>query len=284
MLRLFLVLSAILAITACMPIERLFAPNADLMSDRWSRVAGTPGKAPDYGAFDAFLATYHADTPNGMTRVRYADVTKTDEAALFTFLAQMQRVDPATLDRDQQLAFWINLYNAQTIRVILDHYPVDSIRDIGDGLLGLGPWSYADLRVNGTALSLNDIEHGIVRPVFDDPRIHYALNCAAAGCPNLAAKAWRASTLEDNLNAAEHAYIHDPRGITIADDGAVTVSKIFGWFREDFGGTEASVLAYLMDRANPDLRAALEARGQIDGYAYDWSLNDAPATVAQVAE
>ena len=280
MLRLLPSLLIVLAFAACMPIERLFAPKAELMSDRWLRIADAPGTEPEYATYDAFLARYRHTTNGGMAHVRYDAVTDTDRAALETFLIQMQRVDPATLDRDQQLAYWINLYNAQTIRVILDHYPVDSIRDIGDGLLGLGPWADTTLRVNGSALSLNDIEHGIVRPVFEDPRIHYALNCAATGCPNLAPQAWRAATLDAQLDAAEHAYVHDPRGVTIGADGKVTVSKIFGWFREDFGGTEASVLAHLKDHADPALRAALEARGRIDSYAYDWSLNDATAQVA----
>lgn len=281
MLRLFLALSTIVAMTACMPIERLFAPKAELMSDEWDRIADTPGVAPDYTAFDSFLTAYHTEMPDGIARVRYADVTPADKAALLNFLDQMQQIDPATLDHDQQLAFWINLYNAQTIRVILDHYPVESIRDVGDGLLGHGPWSYADLLVKGTPLSLNDVEHGIVRPVFGDPRIHYALNCAAAGCPNLAPQAWRADGLNAALDAAERAYINDTRGVTIGADGSVTVSKIFGWFREDFGGTEATALARIKSKAEPDLRAALDARDRIDGYAYDWSLNAAPKRVAQ---
>jgi hypothetical protein len=263
-----------------MPVERLFAPKSELISERWNFIADAPGTPPDYTGFDLFLAQFHSDTSSGMTRLHYGDVTPDDKAVLLAFLDQMQGVDPGSLDHDQQLAFWINLYNAQTIRVILDHYPVDSIRDIGDGLLGLGPWSYADLRVNGVALSLNDIEHGIVRPVFDDPRIHYALNCAAAGCPNLAAQAWRADGLDAALDAAEEAYVNDARGVTVQADGSVTVSKIFGWFREDFGGTEAAVLARLKAKARPDLRAALEARNRIDGYAYDWSLNAAPTRLA----
>ncbi|MEL6464760.1 MAG: DUF547 domain-containing protein [Pseudomonadota bacterium] len=278
--RLLTALFVFLSLSACMPFERLFAPKAELMSGTWQRIATTPGTAPDYAPYDAFLARYHHMTDAGMTRLRYAQVSDSDKATLDRFLTQMQRVDPAQLDRNQQLAYWINLYNAQTIRLILTHYPVDSIRDIGDGLLGLGPWADADLRVNGAALSLNDIEHGIVRPVFADARIHYALNCAATGCPNLAATAWRADTLEARLDAAEHAYIHDPRGVSIADDGTVTISKIFGWFREDFGGTEAAVLAYLKGHADPALRAALEARNQIDSYAYDWSLNDAQSQIA----
>ncbi|WP_299046828.1 DUF547 domain-containing protein [uncultured Tateyamaria sp.] len=284
MSRLLPALFALLTFSACMPMERLFAPTADLMSDRWLRIATTPGREPDYAALNGFLDRYHHQAADGTARVRYAQVTEADKGALETFLIAMQQVDPAQLDRNQQLAYWINLYNAQTIRVILDHYPVDSIRDIGDGLLGLGPWADADLRVNGARLSLNDIEHGIIRPVFADPRIHYALNCAAVGCPNLAPQAWQGATLNAQLDAAEHAYIHDPRGVTLTGDGRVIVSKIYGWFREDFGGTEASVLAYIKSRANPDLRAALDASGQIGGYAYDWGLNAAADTIAQAAE
>ena len=173
------------------------------------------------------------------------------------------------------MAYWINLYNAQTIRVVLDNYPVGSIREIKDGPLSIGPWNRKDVVVNGTALSLNDIEHRIIRPTFNEPRIHYALNCAAASCPNLAPQAWRGAGLDAALEAAELSYLADDRGISIGEDGRVTASKIYIWFREDFGANEREVLARLVSKSPEPKAAALQARGRIDRYAYDWSLNEA---------
>ena len=112
-----------------------------------------------------------------------------------------------------------------------------------------------------------------MRPFWNDPRVHYAVNCAAVGCPNLAMTAFRGATLEAALETQARAFINDPRGVTIAD-GKITVSSIYAWFEEDFGGTEASVLEHLKRYAEPALKAQLEEFSSIDAYAYDWDLND----------
>ena len=120
----------------------------------------------------------------------YAAVTQADRTALKTYLKDLQAVRVTTLPRRAQMPFWINLYNALTVEVILDNYPVKSIRDIKSGLFSSGPWSTELVRVEGHDLSLDDIEHEILRPIWKDKRIHYAVNCASIGCPNLAAKAY----------------------------------------------------------------------------------------------
>ncbi len=110
--------------------------------------------------------------------------------------------------------------------------------------------------------------------MFEDPRIHYALNCAAAGCPNLMPRAWRAETLEADLDAAERAYVNDPRGIRFDANGRLTLSKIYSWFSEDFGNDEEEVLEDLLYAASPELQDKLYGRTSVDRYEYDWSLND----------
>ena len=210
----------------------------------------------------------------------YAQVTDPDRAALQRYLASLQQISPATLTRDQQLAYWINLYNAQTVELVLDAYPVDSILNIKEGVLPTGPWNRKVVTIDSQPLSLNDIEHRIVRPVFREARIHYALNCAATSCPNLSPMAWRADGLDAALAAAERAYVNDPRGVQIAEDGTITLSKIYAWFKEDFGDTEADIIARLAAVANPPLREQLQARKQVARYRYDWSLNDAAQTIA----
>ena len=125
-------------------------------------------------------------------------------------------------------------------------------------------------------MSLDDIEHETMRPTFRDPRVHYAVNCASIGCPNLRPRAWRAETLERDLDDAASAYINHPRGVTVLPDGRLRVSSIYSWFSEDFGSTEAAIIAHLRSHAAAPLAARLTERTAIAGDAYDWALNDAP--------
>ncbi|MGF1447209.1 MAG: DUF547 domain-containing protein [Pikeienuella sp.] len=270
-LAILVVLTALAA--ACTRIERQFLPEPALLTPAFARFASAPGAAVDHRPWDAFLAQYRGVDAAGVARVDYAAVTADDRARLAAYIATLEAVDPADLDRATALAYWLNLYNAVTVAVVLDHYPVASIRDISDGPLPTGPWNRQLVTVAGRPLTLNDIEHRIVRPVFADPRIHYALNCAAVGCPNLAATAWRADGLGSRLDAAERAYVNDPRGLSIGEDGRVTASKIFAWFEEDFGSAE-DLIARLVGAAEPERAEALRRRGRIDAYAYDWALNE----------
>ncbi|MEM1343622.1 MAG: DUF547 domain-containing protein, partial [Pseudomonadota bacterium] len=185
----------------------------------------------------------------------------------------LQGVAVTTLSRDEQFAYWVNLYNAATIALILDNYPLESIRDIGSGLFENGPWDRAVATIEGRTLTLNDIEHGILRPVWNEPRLHYAVNCAALGCPSLEARPWTAAGLDARLSAAEASFIADPRGVRL-EGGELVLSKIWLWFREDFAPEEAGVLARLSARAEGRAAQALSGRTSVDRYDYDWSLND----------
>jgi hypothetical protein len=174
------------------------------------------------------------------------------------------------------MAFWINLYNALTVQIVLAHYPVRSIRDIdlSRGLFADGPWDQKLIRVDGQPLSLNDIEHRILRPIWADNRVHYAVNCAAVGCPNLATTAYTGANGDRLLGVAARAYVNTPRGAKV-EQGRLTVSKIYAWYMDDFGGSEAGVIAHIESLAAPALQAALAARRGDIRTAYDWSLNDA---------
>ena len=262
-------------LTACASVERLALPEPALLSPKFGVAAESLQTSVNHSAWDSFLGKYLRQDAQGVNRVAYADVTEADHQRLRTYLSQLEQTDVNSLTRDQQLAFWINVYNAETVDVILQNYPVESIRDITDGGLSFGPWNRVVTTVNGQNLSLNDIEHRIIRPVFNEPRIHYALNCAAVGCPNLMGRAWRARTLEHDLEEAERAYINNPRGVSVGPNGTVTLSKIYIWFQEDFGATEAEVLQRLQQLAEPGLAEALSARSRVRRYVYDWALNDA---------
>ncbi len=237
----------------------------------------------DHSAWTKLLGKYVVADPQGLNLVNYAKFKSTDHKALKAYIKHLEGTKPSELTRKQQFAFWANLYNAKTIDIILDHYPVKSIKNISleSGLFSAlkqsvgagGPWDTAVLTVAGQKLSLNDIEHKILRPIFQDPRVHYSVNCASIGCPNLETEAFTAANLETLLDANARAYINHPRGVTI-NGTKVTASSIYSWFQEDFGGNESGVLAHLRKYAAPELKAKLKNVSGISAYAYDWNLND----------
>ncbi len=231
----------------------------------------------DHGLWDRFLRKYVQDDPKGLNRVDYAGVSKTDRASLDSYLKQLAATPVSQLNRGQQQALWINLYNALTVQVILEHYPVKSIRDIdiSPGLFSDGPWGKKLIVVEGTPLSLDDIEHRILRPIWKDPRLHYVLNCAALGCPNLQPHAATADNWDALLTSAARQYVNNPRGVGF-DGERLVVSSIFDWYAGDFGDSEAALLDHLKRYAEAPLRARLGAAGGIDGTDYDWALNEAP--------
>ncbi|MDZ7759199.1 MAG: DUF547 domain-containing protein [Desulfovermiculus sp.] len=177
------------------------------------------------------------------------------------------------MSKESQKPFWINLYNALTIQLVLEHYPVDSIKDISFGFLSFGgPWKEKLVTVEGQELSLNDIEHRILRPIWKDPRIHYGVNCASMGCPNLQPEAFTAQNTEDLLEKGAREYINHPRGASI-EGGRLVVSSIYEWFQEDFGGNDAGMIEHLMQYAEPEFKEKLQGFDDIDDDRYDWSLN-----------
>ncbi len=275
-MRPLLILLLLPLLAACASVERLALPTAaPLENAALTRTAPPPGERVDHRDWSIFLNRYVAPDARGVNRVAYGQVSQTDRARLDRYLSDLQSVDPATLGRDQQLAYWINLYNALTVDLILENYPVASIRDITDGAFSFGPWDRPLATVAGQTLTLNEIEHRIIRPTFNEPRIHYALNCAAVGCPNLMDRAWQAKTLERDLATAERTYVNDLRGVHFDDRGRLILSKIYIWFREDFGMNQKAVIAYLETAAEPELKARLKATPRVSAYEYDWALNDA---------
>jgi Protein of unknown function, DUF547 len=215
---------------------------------------------------------------DGLNRVDYAAFKRAGHKELKAYLARLQSVDPKGLSRMEQFAFLANLYNAKTIDIVLDKYPVKSIKDIklGGGLAAAftgGPWKAKVLAVAGMELSLDDIEHGILRAVFKDPRVHYAVNCASVGCPNLPTEAFTAANLDSLLDAGARAYVNHPRGVTAGADG-IRVSSIYNWFKVDFGNNDAAVLKHLAKYAKPELAQKLKSADRVAGDSYDWTLND----------
>ena len=255
-------------------LAALAAPKAELW-ERWA--ASTASKvAIDHSAWDGFVSKHVKEGKDGINRIAYGKVSAADRKALDAYVEKMQGVAIRKFGRPEQRAYWTNLYNALTVKVVLDHYPVASIMkiDISPGLFAKGPWKKKLLAIEGEKVSLDDIEHRILRPIWKDPRTHYAVNCASLGCPNLPMQAFTSANMEELLEAGARAYVNHARGARI-DQGRLTVSSIYDWFESDFGGSEAGVIEHLRKYAEPALAKQLAGVKRIADDDYDWSLNDA---------
>ncbi len=254
-------------------IEKAFIAKSRLSSSIWKKHDPSSNIVVDHSAWDAFLSKYTGKNTQGINLVSYGGVSTADKKSLQQYLNALQATDVTKLNRNEQYAFWLNLYNASTVNLGIKNFPLSSILDIKSNPLDLkGPFNDNVAKVNGKKLTLDTIESGIVRPIWNDPRLHYAFNCAAISCPNLGSKAYKGTKINAQLNAAAKAYVNDPRGIRISN-GKITASKIYFWYSGDFGKDEKAVLAHIKKFASPKLKSGLEGKTKIDSYEYDWALN-----------
>lgn len=270
-----LAFAALLACAVIVTAASAAAPKANLW-ERWTTHDPASTRSVDHSGWGAFLRRYLRKGPDGVNRVAYGEVDEKNRKLLRKYIEDLSDFPVRRLNRKEQLAFWINLYNAVTVELILDHYPLESILElnISPGWFTVGPWGKKLVSVEGEKMSLDDIEHRVLRPIWRDPRIHYAVNCASYGCPNLAAVPFTAESADALLEAGARAYVNHPRG-ALVEDGELTVSSIYHWYKVDFGGTDAGVIAHLKKYAAPPLAAKLKGIRRIDDHEYDWKLNDA---------
>ena len=233
--------------------------------------------AIDHSTWQSLLNTYLKQHPSGVNRFDYANLkdASTDLPKLNAYLKKLQSIDPRNYALEEQKAYWINFYNALTVKVVVDAYPVDSIKEIHESWIPRsGPWGDVHANVVGQDLTLDNIEHGILRPIWKDARIHYAVNCASIGCPNLVKSAYTARNVESLLDAGAREYVNHPRGVDVVDEDFIVLSSIYDWWVFDFGNSEEGVIAHLLEYANSELAEQLRNfSGAID-YEYDWDLNE----------
>ena len=235
----------------------------------------------DHSVWQSLLDAFVLEHESGVNRFDYAALKANsgERRRLRDYLAELQAIDPRDYSRAEQKAYWINFYNALTVETVTEEYPVDSIREISESLLGIGgfipvgPWRDVRAEVAEIDLTLDDMEHGILRPIYRDPRIHYGVNCASIGCPNLVTTAFSAGNTEELLDAAARAYVNHPRGVDIVDEDFMVISSIYTWFVEDFGGDEEGVIEHLLQYAEPELEERLREFFGFIEYEYDWALN-----------
>jgi hypothetical protein len=196
---------------------------------------------------------------------------KTEEDKLDTYLQILENIDTKALPLNEQFAFYANAYNAWTIKLILSAYPgLDSIKDLGS--IFKSPWKKKLCRIDGDILTLDNIEHDILRARFKDPRVHFALNCASKGCPPLRSEPYHGDILDRQLDETASAFINDPSRNHLKGHN-LYVSKIFDWFAGDFN---KDVVGFFLKYAKGDLKKQLEANKgtiKIKFLDYDWSLN-----------
>lgn len=232
-------------------------------------VAENPGSTPpDHKAYDALLKKYVDE--NGM--VNYAGLKK-DHKALRNYLSSLEQNAPnSDWTEDEKLAYWINAYNAYTLDLILEHYPLESIRDIGSKIqipFVNTAWDIKFIEISGEKYDLNNIEHGIIRKRFDEPRIHFALVCAAVSCPRLRNEAFFADTLDQQLTAAAEDFLSDKGKNDFVNAQEVKLSKIFSWYGGDFK-KKTTLIGYL-NKYGP---LKLDKNAKVSYLEYDWALNE----------
>lgn len=247
------------------------APFGELISF-WDDREERSGVTIDHSRWQGLLNTYLDDqTEDGINRFDYARVSLGDRSRLEAYIDYLQKVEPRQLNGNEQMAYWVNLYNATTVLLVLRADNISSIQQIRAGFFKRGPWQMKVLTILQRDLSLDDIEHGILRPIWRDNRIHYVVNCASLGCPNLLKTAFTGENIQALLDKAARDFINHPRGVSV-EAGELTLSSIFDWYAEDFGDGFVALKEHLSRYAEPELASRLRAYSGA-AYQYDWSLN-----------
>ena len=252
--------------------SQVFAAPASELWERWSPHQEDSELSIDHSLWSHLTGRFVSESKDGINRVAYSKFKAADKEQLQSYISALSKTPISQYNRNQQLAYWINLYNAVTVKVILDNYPVKSIREIRSGFFTSGPWDKDLVTVEDVALTLNDIEHRILRPIWRDARIHYAVNCASIGCPNLQTIAFTSSNAESLLDKAAADYINHPRAVRMKN-GKLTVSSIFNWYKVDFDSTDTGVIDHIREYAKPALFSQLKDIKKIDADDYNWDIN-----------
>ena len=198
---------------------------------------------------------------------------KGERSKLKSYLGSLESNSPASSwSKNEQLAYWINAYNAYTLDLVLEHYPVKSIKDIGSKIqipFVNTPWDIKFINIGGEKYNLNHIEHGIIRKQFDEPRIHFALVCAAVSCPKLQNRAFFPDQLEAQLTSATKEFLADSEKNEFKSAKKAKLSKIFNWYGGDFNN-DGTLIEYL----NKYAPIQLSKDADIDWMNYNWTLNE----------
>lgn len=254
------------------------ATTADAAKQRlsgrtWSEIGA---EAPMYEQWARILATYVDD--EGL--IDYAGVAGAGRADLDGFMQTLATIDPSGLGEAEQIAFWINAYNALVVYQVAERYPLESVRDVG-ALFGLvGGFFKQEYQIANRTMTLDNIEHDVLRPTYNDARIHWTLVCAAFGCPRLIQRPYVAADLDPLLTELSYEFLANPRALFIdAGNDTLYVSSYFDWYGADFEAEAGDVISYILQYATGDKATWIEENRDVLRLRfmdYDWTLNDQP--------
>jgi len=233
---------------------------------------------PDYKLWGGLLSKYY-DPAKGMD---YKALKANDKKTLDELRRQMAQVDPQALPKNDQLAYWINLYNISVVNVVVENYPVASIRDIStDFIAHLNVFKKDYVQTKKGPISLNDVENDKIRNHFMDARIHFAINCAAKSCPPIRPEPYVGEQVSNQLDDQVRLFLNGPNGVHMSKSGGELVlhtTKIMDWFANDFEKWSAGRVKFIAHYVTPDKKRQIEAAGNqvnLKFDEYDWKLNDA---------
>ncbi len=222
--------------------------------------------APSHNSWTTLLSKYVDEEGH----VNYAGI-KSQENELDAYLKILSAHHPTDdWSKNEQLAFWINAYNAFTVKLIVKNYPVKTIKDLGGSIYKVNtPWDIKFIKIGEETYDLNNLEHGIIRKDFEEPRIHFAVNCASVSCPALRNEAYTADRLDEQLDDQAKNFINDKTKNQLTAENA-RLSKIFSWFRGDFSKGENTVIKFI----NTYSDVKISEKTKISYVDYDWNLNE----------
>ncbi|MFK0573611.1 DUF547 domain-containing protein [Endozoicomonas sp.] len=261
---------SVLLISLFLLADPLMAAPASKYWAYWDKSSSESEEHINHDLWQEILDKYLVLRPDG-NRFRYQEVGQEDRQKLESYLQSLSSLDPRDYTKAEQKAYWINFYNALTVNLVLENYPVKSITRIGPWYR-FGPWDSDITRVAGQKLTLNDIEHRILRPLWEDNRIHYGVNCASLGCPDLSDQAFTAANTEMMLDMLARRFVRQEKGMSWLD-GTLTLSRIYEWYEKDFIDKEG-VLLHLRQYASPASSRKLKKYTRVIQYQYDWRLNE----------
>lgn len=259
----------------------VFGSNPKNLWPLWEITNPLSQKKISHSNWQTFLNKKVITNAEGINLIDYANLTTFDKKLLRHYISEMSTIKIQNYNRAEQLAFWLNIYNATVVEFIMRYYPINSVEkiNISPGLFSSGPWDKKIIHINGIPLSLDDIKNRIVRPIWNDIRIHYAMNNGTIGAANLSKQAFNAKMIEEQLNHTAFEYINSYRGVQVIE-GKLIVSKVFDWFSEDFGGTKQNIINHLEQYAREPLKSQLKHINTIDNYYYNWHLNSTVVTIS----
>ena len=236
--------------------------------------AAASSASPDYSTWGELLSKYY-DPAKGMN---YRELKAKDGKTLEGLRKQLAQVDPKSLAKKDQLAYWINVYNVNVVATVVESYPVASIRDIStDPIVRLNVFKKDRVPTKAGNISLNDVENERIREGFHDPRIHFAINCAAESCPPIRPEPYTGAKLDEQLDDQVRKFLTGPHGVRVDKGGVVHATKIMDWFGDDFDKWAGGKVAFLRKYLPPERARQIPdnpAKAKFDYDDYSWKLND----------